>query len=129
MARRHSWVILTTLAWLGLAVAPVAADEDLNGLLEKATKEAVKQVAPSVVQINTLGGTDIVVTGPRGTQVRKAMGPTTGVVIESDGYIISSAFNFVNKPTTILVGLPGRKKPEPATIVATDYSRMLTLLK
>ena len=38
--------------------------------------------------------------------VRKGIGPTTGVVVGADGYVISSAFNFVNKPTTILVARP-----------------------
>ena len=33
-------------------------------------------------------------------------GPTTGLVIDPQGYIVSSAFNFVNKPASILVRLP-----------------------
>jgi S1-C subfamily serine protease/predicted esterase len=129
MVDRKTLLTCVAVAWLGMALPVRAAEEDLNGLLEKAIKDAAKRAAPCVVQINTLGGSDIVVTGPRGTQVRKAMGPTTGLILEADGFIISSAFNFVNKPTTILVGIPGRKRPEPATIVATDSSRMLTLLK
>ena len=51
-----------------------------------------------------------------------------GLVVDPSGYIISSAFNFVNKPTSILVRLPdGTRKP--AKLVATDHSRMLVLLK
>ena len=55
-------------------------------------------------------------------------GPTTGLVVERDGYIISSAFNFATKPTSILVRLPGGDR-KPAKLVATDHSRMLVLLK
>jgi S1-C subfamily serine protease/predicted esterase len=130
MARRFWFPLTIALAWLATAVPPAAAaDEELNDLVEKAIKAATKKVAPSVVQINTLGGTDIVVSGPRGNQIRKAMGPTTGVIIGADGYIISSAFNFINQPKTILVSVPGHPKPFQAKVVANDGSRMLTLLK
>jgi serine protease Do len=56
-------------------------------------------------------------------------GPTTGVVASADGYIISSSFNFVAKPATILVNLPDGRKNLLAKVVATDHSKMLTLLK
>ena len=42
--------------------------------------------------------------------VRKGIGPTTGVIVGADGYIISSAFNFANKPSAILVAVPGHKE-------------------
>ncbi len=55
-------------------------------------------------------------------------GPTTGLAVDPRGYIISSAFNFVNKPASILVRLAdGQRKS--AKLVATDHSRMLVLLK
>ena len=60
------------------------------------------------MQIETRGGTDMVVAGPQGAGFRKALGPTTGVIVDADGYIISSAFNFLNNPTTILVRIPGQ---------------------
>ena len=90
---------------------------------------AIKKVTPSVVQIVTQGGADMVVTTPKGPVFRKALGPTTGVIVTADGYIISSAFNFLNSPTTILVAIQGRAEPLVAKKVATDQSRMLTLLK
>jgi S1-C subfamily serine protease len=107
----------------------VCAQDDLNDQLEKMTKDAAKKAGPSVVQIETRGGTDIVVAGPKGQTFRKALGPTTGVIVDANGYIISSAFNFLNNPTTILVQLPGKSEPIIAARVATDKSRMLTLLK
>jgi serine protease Do len=55
-------------------------------------------------------------------------GPTTGVIVSDDGYIISSAFNFAQKPASILVTLPEGSRVA-AQLVATDHSRKLVLLK
>jgi len=110
--------LLIPLAWSGG-----------NNAYETVSQAAAKKVAPSVVKIETQGGTDIVKIGPKGANFRKALGPTTGVVVSADGYIISSAFNFINNPTTILIEVQGEQKPYLAKKVATDHSRMLTLLK
>lgn len=122
---RYTAVLAAVLLMTGTA----QAQDDLNTQLERTMKEAVKKIAPSVVQITTLGGTDMVVTSPKGPTFRKALGPTTGVVVGADGWVVSSAFNFINNPTNILVGVPGRGEPFVAQKVATDRSRMLTLLK
>jgi S1-C subfamily serine protease len=111
------------------AALPAFADDSLDDLQQKAIKASTKAVAPSVVQIETSGGTDILVAGPMGTPIRKAAGPTTGLVVAPDGYVISSAFNFVNKPSNITVRVPGHKEGYIADVVATDKTRMLTLLK
>jgi S1-C subfamily serine protease len=124
---------LLAAALLVLAVRPAAAQAPggagLDELQQKAVKAAVHRVAPSVVQIETSGGTDIIVSGPRGQPVRKAAGPTTGLIVGADGYVISSAFNFANKPSSIVVRVPGHKEGYIAEAVANDKTRMLTLLK
>jgi S1-C subfamily serine protease/dienelactone hydrolase len=125
------------LPWLMVAIAlgyqglRLAADEpgDLDDAREQVIKDAVKKVAPTVVQIQTSGGTDIIAAGPRGAQVRKGMGPTTGVIVSPDGYVISSTFNFANKPSSIDITVPGRDKKYIAKVIATDTTRMVTLLK
>jgi S1-C subfamily serine protease/predicted esterase len=124
-------ILLAGLAVVGvrLTAQPPGGADDLNEVHEKVMKEAVRKVAPSVVQILTQGGTDMVVTGPKGVVFRKALGPTTGVIVDADGYVISSAFNFINNPTTILVAVPGHKETFQAKRIATDKSRMLTLLR
>jgi S1-C subfamily serine protease len=122
---RATWLVLLT----GFCLPGRSTAQDLNEQLEKMTKAAAKKVAPAVVQIITQGGIDRVVTSPKGPVFRKAIGPTTGVIVDSDGYIISSAFNFVNSPTVILVAVPGQAEPHVARLVATDKSRLLTLLK
>ncbi|WP_166826281.1 trypsin-like peptidase domain-containing protein [Thalassoroseus pseudoceratinae] len=96
--------------------------EDLEEAEEKAFREAAALAEPSIVRIQTVGGLD------RVGQILAAEGPTTGVVVSSDGFVITSSFNFVNQPTSIVVRHPDGR-PLPAKIVATDHSKMLTLLK
>jgi S1-C subfamily serine protease/predicted esterase len=98
------------------------AQDDLEGQEEQAIRAAVAAVAPSVVRIETIGGLE------RVGQVLVGTGPTTGLVVSDDGFIVSSAFNFIQQPSSILVTLPGGKRVA-AKIVARDHARMLVLLK
>ena len=82
--------------------------EDLNTLEQKALVAAVDRVASSVVRIETIGGLE------RVDRVLFGAGPTTGLVVDSSGYILSSAFNFVNKPASILVRLPDGTASPPS---------------
>lgn len=94
-------------------------------LLEKeqtAFRSAVQAVANSVVQIETFGGLE------RVGQELVAEGPTTGTILSSDGWIISSLFSFRAQPASILVSMPDGKRAA-ARIVARDFSRELVLLK
>lgn len=127
MQRRQSIFILAA-AVVFIPVSRLAA-QDINDKVEQAMKQAVAKAAPSVVQIVTQGGADMVVTGPKGPAFRKALGPTTGIIVGADGYVVSSAFNFINNPTAILVAVPGKGEPLVAKRVATDKARMVTLLK
>lgn len=114
---------------LALSVLPFSSSlwaDESKGDIEKAEEQAFKQaaalVSQSVVRIDTVGGLDVV------GKILTSTGPTTGVVLTKDGYIVSSAFNFISEPTSVLVtGADGKRLP--ATIVATDKLRMITLLK
>jgi S1-C subfamily serine protease len=131
MTLRNAFATAVLAALFGF-VSRTAAQQpaaDLEDLREQAVKAAAKKVGPSVVQIQTSGGTDIVGSGRGGAQVRKGMGPTTGLVVSADGYIASSAFNFANKPSSIDIAVPGHKTRYIAKLVATDTTRMITLLK
>jgi S1-C subfamily serine protease/predicted esterase len=112
-----------------LLEAQPAAGTDVDDVQQAAMKAAVARVAPSVVQIETSGGSDVIGSGGIGQQVRKGTGPTTGLIVSPDGYIVSSAFNFANKPSAIFVAIPGHKERLVAKAVATDQTRMVTLLK
>ena len=118
---------------LGLVAVPMARADDVNDATEKAMKQAAKSVAPFVVKIETSGGRETVGGGGGGgpggpPAIRKGVGPTSGLVVDKDGYIITSTFNFANKPSDIFVTVPGKDR-KVAKVVATDTSRMLTLLK
>ena len=99
-----------------------AENSTLSQLEELAFHSAAQHVADSVVQIRTVGGLD------RVGRTSIARGPTTGLVISADGYIISSAFNFAQQPSSILVRLPSGAQV-PAELIARDKNRMLVLLK
>jgi serine protease Do len=108
------------LVMLLVTIGALAADP--NAEEQAAIQAAVAHAAPAVVQIETVGGLEQV----KGVLVGTA--PTTGLIVEPSGYVVSSAFNFVNKPSSILVRLPGGTR-KSAKLVATDHSRMLVLLK
>ena len=95
---------------------------DVDALEEEAFKTAAAMAEPSIVQIQTVGGLDVV------GELIAGSGPTTGVVVSADGEILTSSFNFVSKPSTVIVMLgDGRKLP--AEIVATDQIRQVTLIR
>ena len=113
---------LLTVICAALAVVRPLPAQDVQDQEEQAIRAAIAHVAPSVVKIETIGGLE------RVGQVLVSTGPTTGLVVSDDGYIISSAFNFIQQPSSILVTLPGGQRAA-AKIVARDHSRMLVLLK
>jgi serine protease Do len=112
--------LATALAVLLVRTAHGAAP--LDDLEEQAFKQAAALADPSIVRIETIGGLDVVGNVLTGT------GPTTGVVVSADGFIITSSFNFVSRPASVLVTLPDGRR-FPADVVAGDRSKMLTLLK
>ena len=127
-----------SLPLLAVAMVPTASigQDSVNDAGEKAVRAALARVAPSVVKIVTAGGTESVITppsagrpAPKGPGIRRGSGPTTGVIVDADGFVVTSSFNFANKPADIFVTVPGRTRQYVATVVAADQTRMLTLLK
>lgn len=111
----------TVMTWAVLALAAPAAAQ-LPQLEEQAFQQAAALADPSVVRIETVGGLDVV------GNLLTATGPTTGAVVSEDGYIITSSFNFASRPASVIVTLSDDRR-FPAEVVATDGSKMLTLLK
>ncbi|HLJ96595.1 MAG TPA: PDZ domain-containing protein [Gemmataceae bacterium] len=124
----RSFVLSVALCTALVGAARLAA-QDLDDVQQATMRAAIAKVAPTVVQIETSGGSDIVGSGSVSQQIRKGTGPTTGLIVSPDGYIVSSAFNFANKPSAIFVAIPGHKDRLVAKVVATDHSRMVSLLK
>lgn len=115
-----AWVLV--IAAYGSCVLSAVAQDELPLVEEQAIKAAAARVEPSVVRIESIGEID------RIGDLQVGLGPTTGLIISSDGYIVSSDFNFAAKPESILVTIPGRGRVG-AKLVATDFSRKLVLLK
>jgi S1-C subfamily serine protease/dienelactone hydrolase len=119
-----------TLPAIALFALP-AFGQDANDATEKAMQAAGAKVAPSVVRIETSGGAEAIWgAGRKGPEVmfRRGVGASTGLVADPNGYIITSTFNFVGKPTDIFVTVPGRPRTV-AKVVGSDPTRMLTMLK
>ena len=113
---------IALLVCVAAAIQQARSEDDLEALEQRAFQAAVDRVAPSVVRIETMGGRE------RAGGVLFGTGPTTGLVIDTEGYVVSSAFNFLNEPDSILVRLPDGSH-KPAEVVATDHNCMLVLLK
>jgi serine protease Do len=130
----------TLAAWLvfGLAAladepkpADPAADSKtlLRGTLlsPKAFRAAAKKIQPSMVTIEGFGGL-----APGSGQTKgihaPGEGPTTGLVISSDGFIVTSTFNFIRKPPIIAVRLPSGER-KIARLLGRDETRRICLLK
>ncbi|MEM8680640.1 MAG: trypsin-like peptidase domain-containing protein, partial [Planctomycetota bacterium] len=107
---------------LVIATATVAGADSLSEQEQTAIQRAAEHAAASVVQIQTVGGLEKI------GRVLGNAGATSGVVASEDGHIISSAFNFITQPASIIVTLPDGSK-HAARIVSRDRARMLVLLK
>ena len=115
-------VVVVGATFWNVLFCAYADEPDLIDLEEKAQQAAAETVAPSVVRIETFAGLE------RKGRLTLGDAPTTGLVVSEDGYIISSAFNFISKPDSILVTLhDGRRLA--AREIARDHSRKLVLLK
>jgi serine protease Do len=110
---------------------PAFATPDQQTLVFRA---ALARVGPSIVRIETIGGAQPLApdAGPMGSgggpQFRIADGPTTGVILSADGYIITSSFNFVRNPSIITVVLADERRLV-AKLIARDRPARLALLK
>lgn len=104
---------------LAQAAAPPA---DLPLREEQAFRAAADAVAPSVVALESIGGLDSV------GELLVGTGPSSGLIVSDDGYIVSSTFNFAHRPASIIVVLPDGTR-HPARLVARDEARKLVLLK
>ncbi len=89
---------------------------------EPSLRQVVADISPWLVRIDTIGGLEKV-----GGEFANE-GTSTGLLLDKDGFVLSSAFNFLHDPTSILLRFADGSK-KVARKVATDRNRMLTLLK
>jgi serine protease Do len=119
----NAFAVVIAAVLVHAAIIPFAAAAgDLDALAQKAVKDAVDRAAPSVAGVETIGGLEQV----EGVSLGSA--PTTGLIFDPDGYVVTSLFGLSGRPSSILVRLPdGTRKP--AKLIAADHVRMLALLK
>lgn len=99
-----------------------------NLLAPRAFRAAAARVRPSLARIETFGGINPGELLGRGAPLRPGEGPTTGLVVSSDGLIITSTFNFLQQPPVITVVLSDRSR-HVATLLGSDPARAICLLK
>lgn len=96
-------------------------------LAPKAFRAAAQKIQASMVTIEGFGGL-----APGSGQTKgihaPGEGPTTGLIISSDGYIVTSTFNFIRKPPIIAVRLPSGER-KIAQLLGRDETRRICLLK
>ncbi|HOA73024.1 MAG TPA: trypsin-like peptidase domain-containing protein [Phycisphaerae bacterium] len=127
----HGVVVLLASA---LCAAPLAASQNPTTREADATpvfpvhafRAAARAVAPSVVTIETVGGTQPAAE-LAGAAFMVADGPTTGLVWSSDGLILTSSFNFVRDPSVITVVLADGRR-FVAELLGRDEIRRLAML-
>lgn len=147
-------VALVVLAGL-IAADPPAPDAGAMAF-EKAraavVRGALAHAEQSIVTIETIGGAQPLVEqesggpprpnpgrpgrppgrgrpqGPVEESFRLADGPTTGVIISSDGLILTSSINFARSPAIITVVLPDGSR-KAAKQLGVDYIRRIALVK
>lgn len=110
---------------------PAIPQVQLGDLLApKAFRAAARRVLPTMVTIESFGG--VLGAGAKKGQMAgirmPGEGPTTGVILSSDGYIVTSTFNFLKKPPIITVVLPDGSR-KVANLLGSDETRKLCLLK
>ena len=116
-------IMLGVMSFLSVCFSgSVTGQDDPEQLEEAAIGQAVSKVEGSVIRFETIGGNS------RVEGVVVANGPSTGVAVSKDGYVISASFHFAHQPASILARLPNGKTAA-AEIVGRDLSRKIVLLK
>ncbi len=137
--------------------APEASGDSTLRAMQDQFRRVADRLRPCMVRIETVGGTQPTAPqAPReeksdpdeggepnepkkprlqnpfreevGSRFAVADGPTTGLVWSSDGYIVTSSFNFVREPALVSVVLADGRRLA-ADVVARDQVRKIALLK
>ena len=105
---------------------PLSQLESLQ-LTSQAFRAATKRAVPSLVSIESFGGSSVKA-GRIGGIRKQGEGNTTGVVISPDGYILTSTFNFIREASVVIVKTH-QGDERVAQILGRDDTRKICLLK
>tara|TARA_R110002049_G_scaffold2750_2_gene21451 strand:- start:233139 stop:235133 length:1995 start_codon:yes stop_codon:yes gene_type:complete len=121
--RNHTIALLATVCTLVYSPLIVRGDDaTYRAAMAEAVRAAAGEVLPSVVTIEIIG----VSGGAEGEVELDA--PTSGVVVDSEGFIIASSLVAARTAASILVVLPDGTR-HAAEVVSQDHHRDLALLK
>ncbi|QDU88741.1 putative periplasmic serine endoprotease DegP-like precursor [Pirellulimonas nuda] len=95
-----------------------ARDADLY---TAATAAAVRQVEPRVVQLRLVGGVSSIEGVPLGRAI-------SGLLLSSDGWVVTTSFGFEDPPTAVIAVLTGGEQLA-LELVAVDYVLKIALLR
>lgn len=96
-------------------------------LAPKAFRAAAARVAPSLVTIESFGGSSAIA-GRIGGIRQRGEGNTTGLVLSPDGLIVTSSFNFIEQPRVITV-ITSDGNRHVARVLGRDDTRRICLLQ
>ena len=96
-------------------------------LTAKAFRATADRIRPALVTIESFGGVSAI-QGKIGGIRQQGEGNTTGVMISPDGYIVTSTFNFIQRPPVITV-ITGDGERRVAQLLGRDETRKICLLK
>ncbi|MDR2344758.1 MAG: S1C family serine protease [Planctomycetaceae bacterium] len=96
--------------------------QDILPVNSNSLQDTIDTISKHLVRIDTIGGFEKV-----GSEFANE-GTSTGILLDKEGYVLTSAFNFLHDPTSILLRFSNGTK-KIARRVAVDRNRMLTLLK
>lgn len=119
-------IISVVFFWQSFGISRLNAQPSTEISILKEEQEALRAAADfaqdSVVQVETFGGREVV------DDAAVASGPSSGTVVDPEGWIITSMFQFRGEPASITV-LTANGNRHSAKLVARDYARELALLK
>ncbi len=96
-------------------------------MTSQAFRQAVARIKPCLVTIESFGGVSAV-QGQIGGIRRQGEGNTTGVMISPDGYVVTSTFNFIQRPPIITV-ITADGQRRIAKLLGRDETRKICVLK
>lgn len=121
--RKLAWPILAAwLFFITLAPSWSMADEAYRQAMARAVRDSANVVLPAVVSIEIIG------TGDVGEGEVEQDAPTSGIVIDPDGFVLASSIVVRRPSASILVVLPDGTR-RAAKVVSRDSHRDLVLLK
>ena len=134
-SRLSFWIVGATIAVFSyqpprqLSAQEPSEAERLTAMIltSKAFRAAAAKIQPALVTIESFGGVSAV-QGKIGGIRQQGEGNTTGVMISPDGYIITSTFNFIQRPPVITV-ITSDGQRRVAQLLGRDDTRKICLLK